>query len=231
MEIKLRPANERGHTATDWLDSYHSFSFADYRSAEHIHFRALRVINQDIIQPATGFPLHSHQDMEIITYILQGSLKHQDSLGNHGVIQKGELQRMTAGTGIQHGEYNASNNDIVELLQIWIFPEKKNLSPSYEQKQFPLVSNQLQLLASKTGEQSSLTIHQNVKLFRGLLNEGQKINYKVDTDNGVWIQQISGKTHVNDLVINAGDGVSIEKADQINIFANQNTEFLLFDFS
>ncbi len=229
--ISLRLAEARGHTKTAWLDSRHSFSFADYRDPNYIHYRSLRVINQDIIQPGKGFAMHPHHDMEILTYILRGNLEHRDSLGNHGIIATGEMQRMTAGTGILHSEFNASNTDPVELLQIWIFPAQKQLVPGYQQQSFIHSTDKLQKMVSATGEQQTLTIHQDVNVYRGWLLAGQTLNHDIAKDRYLWLQQIGGQLEVEGHVIKPGDGVALQKRTKLSIMALEEAEFLLFDLA
>jgi redox-sensitive bicupin YhaK (pirin superfamily) len=229
--ITLRPADERGITQTDWLDSRHSFSFADYYNPNHMHFRTLRVINQDIVQPGKGFGLHPHQDMEILTYILRGALEHRDSLGNQGIIKAGEMQRMTAGTGILHSEMNTSANEEVELLQIWILPAQKQLAPSYQQQAFTDRQEQLQLVVSPTGEQQSLVIHQDVRVYRGLLAAKQTAQYNIADERFLWLQLITGKLMAENHQLKPGDGLAFQQLAKINLTALQDAEFLLFDLA
>lgn len=229
--ITLRIAEERGHTKTAWLDSRHSFSFADYHDPNHVHYRSLRVINQDIIQPGKGFAMHPHHDMEILTYILRGSLEHRDSLGNHGLITAGEMQRMTAGTGILHSEVNASNTDPVELLQIWLFPAQKQLFPSYQQQSFIHSTDKLQKMVSATGDQQTLTIHQDVNVYRGWLLTGQTLNHDIVKERYLWLQQISGQLEVEGHLIKPGDGMALQERTKLSIVALEEAEFLLFDLA
>jgi redox-sensitive bicupin YhaK (pirin superfamily) len=227
--ISLRPAEQRGLTQNQWLESYHSFSFGSYVSQQHQGFSSLRVINQDIIQPGQGFGMHAHREMEILTYVLQGTLTHRDSLGNHGFIQAGELQRMTAGTGIVHSEFNDSPQQPVELLQIWILPGQAHLPPSYEQMTLPHQLSSLQLIASNSDDTTCLHIHQDVKLFRGRLDTQQTSVYR--TQRNLWLQLISGQLQLNNLQLKPGDGAAVEGESELKLFALNQCEFLLFDLA
>ena len=229
--IKIRPAAARGVTRTPWLDSRHTFSFAEYYEPEHMGFHTLRVINQDIVKPDTGFATHSHKDMEIITYVLKGAVTHKDSLGNETVIQPGEIQRMSAGTGVKHSEYNKSKTEILELLQIWILPTQKNLPPSYQQKGFDRKQTGLQLLVSSNGAEDSLLIHQQAKIFRGYLLAEQNIEIPVIANTHFWLQLISGQLLLKHQLLNPGDGIAIADENLIKIKANQVSEFLLFELA
>lgn len=229
--MKIRRSNERGKTQTSWLDSYHSFSFNNYYDPENIHFRTLRVINEDYVRAGEGFPPHSHQNMEIITYILSGRLEHQDSLGNGSIINSGEIQRMTAGTGISHSEYNASKFEDVHLLQIWIIPEKKGLKPSYEQKSIPNLQNQWQLIADQKGQDSSVTLHQDAKLFLAKLTKGSLLEYKIDSKRHVWVQIAKGAILLNDNFLEKGDGVAISQEEILHFLSKEDSEILLFDLA
>lgn len=227
--LSIRPSYARGLSKQNWLSSQHTFSFGDYYDPVHRRFRSLRVINQDIVQPGAGFDTHPHNDMEIITYVMTGAIAHKDSMGNETVIRPGEVQRMTAGTGVTHSEYNYSKTEPIELLQIWIFPKEKGLTPGYQQISFNLNETGLQLLGSENGEQGSLIIHQNVKLWRGRLEEEQIVSYKILSTRHAWVQIISGQLIVNDCLLSAGDGCAVSDEMQLNIRANRRTEFLLFD--
>lgn len=229
--MKVRPQNERGKTSTNWLDSYHSFSFNHYYDPKHIHFRNLRVINEDYVEAGAGFAPHSHENMEIITYILSGSLEHKDSLGNGSIISSGEIQRMSAGTGISHSEYNASKSEKVHLLQIWIIPEKKGLKPGYEQKSIPLISNQWQLIAAREPEGNAVAIHQDVKLFLAKLTVAKSLEYQIIPNRHVWVQVARGDILINDILVQAGDGVAISEEKSLNFLAKQDAEILLFDLA
>jgi quercetin 2,3-dioxygenase len=220
--IVIRKSQDRGHAEHGWLDSYHSFSFADYHDAQWMGFRSLRVINEDRVAPAQGFGSHPHRDMEIITYVLAGQLKHKDSMGNEGVINPGEIQKMSAGTGVVHSEFNASSKEEVHLLQIWIMPDAKNLKPAYEQNLLP-VDQQNSLFAFP------VTIHQDAKVFRGRLSKGQDLSYKLNKERGVWVQMISGSLSINGNPLEAGDAAVVEKETDLKFSSQNKCEFLLFD--
>ena len=229
--ITIRRSNERGHANHGWLDTHFSFSFADYYDPQFMGFRDLRVINEDFIEPAQGFPKHGHRDMEIITYMISGELSHRDSMGNGETIHPDEVQRMTAGTGVLHSEYS-SPTDRTHLLQIWILPEKKNLAPGYEQKVFARDEKQgkLKLIASRGGDDGSMHINQDVKLFASVLKSGEAISHAIDEGRHAWIQLISGSLDVNDTRLAAGDGAAISDERSLNLRALEDgTEFLLFD--
>jgi len=230
--IKVRKANERGHAAHGWLETYHTFSFSSYYDPQHTRFRSLRVINEDWIEGGKGFGTHPHQDMEIITYIIEGELEHRDSMGNGSVIRPGELQRMTAGTGITHSEFNPAHNR-THLLQIWIRPETTGLPPGYEQRQFPelMKPNTLTLLASRNGENGSLTVHQNAEIHGGRLESGAAMEYAVAPGRHVWIQLIHGVLDVNGVELVAGDGASVSDKTSITLSAKAPCEFLLFNLA
>lgn len=231
--INIRRSNERGHANHGWLDTNFTFSFADYYDPQFMGFRDLRVINEDFIEPAQGFPKHGHRDMEIITYMISGELSHRDSMGNGETIRPHEVQRMTAGTGIQHSEHS-SPTDKTHLLQIWILPEKKNLQPSYEQKLFASEEKQgrLRLVASRGGHDGSVHINQNVKLYASILKSGEEVSHELADGRHGWIQVISGSINVNGEALNKGDGAAISEENSLNIKAlNDETEFLLFDLN
>lgn len=227
--ITVRKSEDRGHFDHGWLKTYHTFSFADYQDPKYTRFRTLRVINEDYVMPGEGFGTHAHNDMEIITYILEGSLQHKDSMGNTSVIKPGEIQRMTAGTGVTHSEFNPSDKEKVHLLQIWIFPNQKGLKPGYEQKQIDSQKNQLTLIASPDGRKDSVTLHQEALIYRGSFEKNQRLNYQIDTDHGVWIQVARGSLALNDQNLKAGDGAAIEKESAVQINISSESEFLLFD--
>jgi quercetin 2,3-dioxygenase len=229
--MKIRTSDARGHANRGWLDSYHSFSFADYYDPNWMGFSVLRVINEDIIAPAKGFGMHSHDNMEIITYILQGNLAHKDSLGNVEVIHQGHVQRMTAGTGIRHSEFNASNDEPVHLLQIWILPNQQNLAPSYEDGFFSDAQklNQWCLLASENAEAGSLKIHQDMQLFTGILSERKVLEYALKETRSAYLQVASGSVEIDGKHLNAGDAAMFDSAQMILIKAVVTAEILLFD--
>ncbi len=231
--ITIRPTNERGRVQLGWLDSRHTFSFGSYYDPNHVHFRNLRVINEDFVQPGTGFGTHGHQDMEIITYVLAGEVTHRDSIGNVAVIKPGEVQRMTAGTGILHSEHNLSTDEVLHLLQIWIFPAKKGLEPGYEQKQFPVTQREgkWQLLASQDARDGSLLIHQDVNLYATYLNRGGTISYSLAPNRHAWLQVTKGKLSLNGHSLEAGDGVGVSNESELHLQAAVDAEVLLFDLA
>lgn len=229
--LQVRKSSERGHFNHGWLDTYHSFSFADYYDPNWTHFRYLRVINQDIVQPGQGFGTHSHRDMEIITLVLRGAVTHKDSMGNQTIIRPGEIQRMTAGAGVTHSEFNCSKDEPLELLQIWIFPEQKGLTPSYKQITYQPPHNRLCLLASRTQEDNAVLIHQDVKLWIGQLNDNQRIDYQLASSRHAWLQVISGKLSIKNLSLSKGDGLAVSAEDGLSIQAIEEAQFLLFDLN
>lgn len=231
--INIRRSNERGHANHGWLDTNFTFSFADYHDPRFMGFRDLRVINEDFIEPAQGFPTHGHRDMEIITYMIGGELSHRDSMGNGETIRPGEVQRMTAGTGIRHSEYS-SPTDKTHLLQIWILPEKNNLQPSYEQKLFAPKEKQgkLRLVASRGGDDGSVHINQDVSLYASILNDGDEVSHNLTDGRHAWIQLISGSLNINGETLKKGDGAAISNETALTIKAlDSNSEFLLFDLN
>lgn len=232
--ITVRPSQARGYANFGWLDSKHTFSFGNYYDPKHMGFASLRVINEDKIQPGKGFGTHSHRDMEIITYVLEGELEHKDSIGNGSVIRPGDVQRMSAGTGIAHSEFNASATDLVHLLQIWIMPDRAGIQPSYEQKHFSLNETQgkLRLVASPDGKDNSVTIHQNAKLYAATLNKGDRVNYTPDRNSSLWLQVARGSVEINGQSLQAGDGAAITEQTEMEIAASvDKTEILLFDLA
>jgi redox-sensitive bicupin YhaK (pirin superfamily) len=231
--INIRRSSERGHANYGWLDTFHTFSFNTYYDPEFMGFRSLRVINEDYIEPARGFPTHGHRDMEILTYIIRGELSHKDSMGNGTTILPNEVQRMTAGTGIRHSEYS-SPADQTHLLQIWILPEAKDLTPGYEQTRFPRDDKRgkLKLVASRGGKDGSVTINQDVSLYSSVLATGESVVFEPKAGRHVWIQLISGNLTVNGRVLEPGDGAAISDESQLEISASADeTEFLLFDLN
>lgn len=231
--LTLRRACERGHFNHGWLDTYHTFSFADYYDPDHMAFRSLRVINEDKVAAAKGFGTHPHANMEIITYILSGSLQHKDSMGNGSVIKPGDVQRMSAGTGVTHSEFNPSPTEPVHLLQIWILPEKKGITPSYEQKNFldKIKKGQLCLVASQDGREGSVTVHQDVSLYMGLLSSGQKIEHTLKPNRHAWVQVAKGGVKVNGQTLSQGDGAAISDETKIIFEGVEEAEFLVFDLA
>jgi quercetin 2,3-dioxygenase len=229
--MQIRASQERGHANHGWLDSFHSFSFANYYDPNWMGFSVLRVINEDVVAPAQGFGMHSHADMEIITYILQGNLAHKDSLGNVEVIRQGHVQRMTAGTGITHSEFNASESEPVHLLQIWILPNQKGLQPSYEDAFFTDAQKQNQwcLLASQAGEQGSLIVHQDMSLFSSKLGERKQLNYALKERRSAYLQVANGNVEIDGKTLDAGDAAMFNFAETIEITGIKDAEILLFD--
>jgi redox-sensitive bicupin YhaK (pirin superfamily) len=231
--LTLRKREERGHVKIGWLNTYHSFSFGEYYDPRYMGFRALRVINDDRISPSAGFPTHGHRDMEIVTYVLEGSLEHKDSLGTGSVIRPGEIQQMTAGTGIRHSEYNHSADEEVHLLQIWILPEQENLEPSYEQKTTGLAEhpNEFRLIASRDGRQGSVIVHQDVNLYAGLIEPGRTISQRLNEKRYGWLQMARGNGTLNGLPLREGDGVAIAQESELNLSSEEGAEVLLFDLA
>ena len=231
--ITFRDRGLRGSSRTGWLDSRHTFSFADYRDPEHMGFRSLRVINEDRVIPGAGFPTHGHRDMDIISYVLEGTLEHKDSLGNGARIQPGEVQRMSAGTGIMHSEFNPSKAEPVHFLQIWIIPAQTGLPPSYEQKEFPLAERRgrLRLVAAPGGKDGAVTLHQDAQLFIANLASGEKVTHAVARGRGIWLQVARGIVALNGTEMREGDGAAIENVPRIEVEADTDSEVLLFDLS
>ncbi|MDJ0728514.1 MAG: pirin family protein [Crocosphaera sp.] len=232
--ITIRPSQARGHINLSWLNSKHTFSFGNYYDPNYMGFGNLRVINEDKIEAGQGFGTHGHQDMEIITYILDGALQHKDSIGNTSIIRPGDVQRMSAGTGIAHSEFNASKTDQVHLLQIWILPNTRGLEPSYEEKHFPSEEKQgkLRLVASGGGKDDSVKINQDVELYVVVLNKGDHINYSINSNRSLWIQAAKGSVQINGQTVNSGDGAAITQETKIDLIATSNdTEILLFDLA
>lgn len=231
--VTIRRAQDRGHFDHGWLDTYHTFSFADYYDPAHMGFRALRVINEDRVQPGDGFGTHPHRDMEIITYVLQGGLAHRDSMGNGSTIRPGDVQRMSAGTGILHSEYNHSPDEPVHLLQIWILPERNGLQPSYEQKTFSPEDkrNRLRLVAARGARDGAVAIHQDVELYAATLEAAVSVEHELRPGRGAWVQVARGGVTVNDKPLQAGDGAAISDEAKIDIVgtAAPGSEVLLFD--
>jgi len=229
--IVFRDRMARGRSRTGWLDSRHTFSFADYEDPAQMGFRALRVINEDRVIPGAGFPTHRHRDMDILTYVLAGALEHKDSLGNGAVIRPGEVQRMSAGTGIMHSEFNASTVEPVHFLQIWIIPDRVGLPPSYEQKVFPIEERRgrLRRVAAPDGRDGAVTVHQDAHLFVANLESGESIAHEIDRGRGVWLQLARGIIALNGTEMREGDGAAIEGEPSVAIEADTDAELLLFD--
>jgi quercetin 2,3-dioxygenase len=231
--ITVRKSEERGHANHGWLDSYHSFSFAEYYDPAHMGYSTLRVINEDVIAGGTGFGMHAHRDMEIVTYILSGQLRHQDSMGNTSTIAAGDVQLMTAGSGVRHSEFNASTTEAVHLLQIWILPTESRLPPSYEEKHFSASdkNNQWRLIVSPDGTDGSVMIHQNARLYASILDKGMTLNMPLIHGHQNYLQLASGTIVLNDIELNAGDAVMIENENKVIINASANAELLWFDLA
>lgn len=225
--IQVRKSNERGQGDHGWLTAQYTFSFADYHDSDFMGFRALKVINEDIVDPKKGFDTHPHNDMEILTYVLEGAIEHKDTLGNHAQIRAGEFQLQTAGTGIEHSEYNPSKKEKVHLLQIWIQPEKKGLTPGYQQMSFASHKEVLQLVASRN--EGPMKIHQDTKIYLGRLGEGKEATLALAKGRHAWIQMVKGNVDVNDVSLEQGDGAAISNEEQIAFKANEESEFLVFD--
>lgn len=231
--IEIRKSAERAHVHKDGLDSLHTFSFGRYYDERFVNFRALRVINEDTISPDIGFPIHQHSDMEILTYVISGELTHTDNLGNKKVIQAGEVQRMTAGTGIAHSEYNKSETDVLHLLQIWIFPDKENLVPEYQQKHFPDNDKRGRFcpIATPHASEGSMSIHQDVNLYVSIIDKATPLKFPMKEGRGAWIQVVRGDLTVNEIMMSAGDGAAIECEKFLSFTTPDEAELLLFDLA
>jgi quercetin 2,3-dioxygenase len=231
--IQLRRSSERGHAQHGWLDSRHTFSFADYHDPKHMGFRALRVINEDRVQGGQGFPPHSHRDMEILTCVLDGALEHKDSLGTTSTIRPGELQRMTAGTGVTHSEFNASRDQPVHFLQIWIIPAQQNLRPGYEQRDFGSgdMRDRLRLVASPDGREGSLTVHQDASLYLGRLARDTKLDHALADGRFGWVQVARGHLRLNGQTLRSGDGAALSGERALSFEAVESSQVLLFDLA
>ena len=232
MIVRLK-AKDRGHFDHGWLDTYHTFSFGDYYDPAHMGFRSLRVINEDRVQPGKGFGMHGHRDMEIITYVLEGALEHKDSLGNGSIIRPGDLQHMTAGTGVRHSEFDPSADEAVHLYQIWLLPERQSLSPSYDQRAFSEDERrgQLRLVASPDGADGSLTIRQDARLYLSLLNDSESVNHELQTGRHAWLQVLRGRVSVNGTALQTSDGLAISDERLLTIIGEQGAEVMLFDLA
>ncbi len=231
MALALRKSADRGRANLGWLDSRHTFSFGHYHDAAHMGFGPLRVINEDKVAPGGGFPPHPHSDMEIISYVLEGSLEHKDSLGTGSVIRPGDVQRMSAGSGIRHSEFNASKTEPVHFLQIWIMPERQGIQPSYEQKQFTAEDKRgkLRLVGSHDGRDGSVTIHQDVDLYAAVLRQGEAATFDLRPGRLGWVQVASGSVTLNEAPLNPGDGVALDASGTLMLSATSDAEVLLFD--
>ena len=231
--ITVRKAQERGHFNFGWLDTYHTFSFGDYYDPRFMGFRDLRVINEDCIAPGRGFPTHPHRNMEIITYVMEGGLEHRDSMGNGSVIRPGEVQRMSAGRGITHSEFNHSKKETGHFLQIWIIPNEMDIRPSYEQKMYEAEEKQgkFRLIASPDGRDGSVTIHQDAKLYKTLLNPEQEVTHRLDPNRYGWVQVARGSVEVNGQTLGQSDGAAISQESTLKIVGLEPAEVLLFDLA
>ena len=231
--ITIRKAEERGHFDFGWLNTYHTFSFGDYYDPKHTQFRTLRVINEDFVQGGRGFPRHGHRDMEIITYILQGALEHRDSIGTGSVIRQGDVQRMSAGTGVMHSESNPLDDKPVHLLQIWILPEEQNLSPEYEEKSFSNDEkrNKLRLIVSPDGREGSVKIHQDANIYSVLLDNGREVVQPLASGRHAWLQVAAGSVALNNISLKQGDGAAVSQDASMKITAKESAEILLFDLA
>jgi redox-sensitive bicupin YhaK (pirin superfamily) len=230
----IRSAAERGQSRLGWLDSRHTFSFSNYHDPAHMGFGALRVINEDRVQPGKGFGTHSHRDMEILSWVLEGALEHSDSMGTHGVIRPGELQRMSAGTGVTHSEFNASKTDPVHFLQIWLFPEREGIAPSYEQRAFAPadLEDRLHLVASHDGRDESVKVHQDADLYAGRISPNASVSFHPDAGRSLWLQVAKGQVQVEGRDLHAGDAASWTRTPEaLDIRADTPSEVLLFDLA
>jgi redox-sensitive bicupin YhaK (pirin superfamily) len=231
--VFLRKSNDRGHLNHEWLDTHHSFSFGDYFDPKFMGFRWLRVINEDYVDGGSGFPTHGHRDMEIISYVVDGALEHKDSMGNGSVIRPGEVQYMSAGSGVRHSEFNPNADEKVHLLQIWIMPKEQGAEPRYAQLDFPREKklNQLRLIASGQEKEGVIHIRQDGHLYASILEPGKTLEYKATPKWGQWVQLIKGELVVNDQALKAGDALAIEDVSLLKFEAKEEAEFLLFDLA
>ena len=231
--IEIRKATERGHANHGWLDTWHTFSFASYQDPAHHSFRSLRVMNEDFVQPGEGFGTHPHRDMEIVTYVLEGALEHKDSMGNGEVLRPGEFQRMSAGTGITHSEFNPSDSEPVHLYQIWLFPEKKGIEPSYEQKAFPSeeMTNQLRVVAARQPRDGSLLIHQDASIFLSKIDATKSVTHRLEHDRHAWLQVLRGSVSLNGERLDVSDGAAVSEVEELTIQATEDAEIMLFDLA
>jgi redox-sensitive bicupin YhaK (pirin superfamily) len=231
--IQIRKAEDRGYFDHGWLDTYHTFSFGDYQDPEQMGFRSLRVMNEDRVEPGKGFGTHPHRDMEIVTYVLEGALEHKDSMGNGEVLRPGEFQRMSAGTGITHSEFNPSDTEPVHLYQIWLFPERKGIEPGYEQKRFgdDEMTNRLRLVASPDASDGSLMIHQDARIYLAKLDSGKQLVHELAVDRHSWLQVLRGSSSLNDHDLNESDGVTVSNETTLIIQTTADAEIMLFDLA
>ena len=231
--ITVRRSDERGHADHGWLKSHHTFSFASYQDPEHMGFRSLRVVNEDRVAAGQGFGTHGHRDMEIVSYVLDGELEHKDSMGNGEVLRPGEFQRISAGTGIEHSEFNPSKENATHFYQIWLRPEQKGIEPSYEQKAFEPAdrANRLQLVASRDGQDGSLVVHQDAKIFLTDLSDGQEVVYPIATGRHAWVQVLRGNASVNGEALAVGDAAAISDEAVLHVSSNDLAELMIFDLA
>lgn len=229
--ITKRASNERGHADHGWLNTHYTFSFATYRDPKHVHFRHLRVMNEDWVAPGRGFPTHPHDNMEILTYVLEGELEHKDSMGNGAVIRPGTIQTMSAGTGITHSEFNPSQDTPVHLYQIWIIPDTQGLTPNYGEFTFDTEgrNGQLQLIASKDGRNNSAIISQDISLYTTVLEEGQSVTHNIAEGRHAWVQVARGSIDLNGEIYETGDGAAVSEEPSLTLTGKENAEVLLFD--
>jgi redox-sensitive bicupin YhaK (pirin superfamily) len=231
--IHLRKSSDRGHFDHGWLDTYHTFSFGDYYDPDHMGFRSLRVMNDDRVQAGQGFGMHPHRDMEIVTYVLEGALEHRDSMGNGSVLRPGEFQRMTAGTGIRHSEFNPSTTELVHLYQIWLLPERNGLTPGYEQKAFSEEDQQgrWRVVASRDAEDGALKINQDAKVLLTRLDRGESVVHEISKGRHAWLQVLRGRVKVRDQAAAAGDGFAVSDEPSLVVNADEASELMLFDLA
>jgi redox-sensitive bicupin YhaK (pirin superfamily) len=231
--MELRRGRDRGHADHGWLNSWHSFSFAEYHDPEHVQFRALRVINDDTVEPGRGFGTHGHRDMEIVSYVLDGSLAHKDSMGNGSIIRPGNVQRMSAGTGVLHSEFNPSQTEKVHFLQIWFLPNASGIGPSYEEKYFSDEEKRgrLRLIASPDGADGSVTIHSDAKIFSGLLDGKERVEHSVASDRYIYLQVARGEVSLNNVSLQVGDGAMLTSEERVILDQGRNAEVLVFELA
>ena len=231
--MTLRPAHERGHADHGWLDSHHTFSFADYHDPAHMGFRALRVINDDRVAPGQGFGTHGHRDMEIVSYVLEGALEHEDSMGTGSVIRPGDVQRMSAGTGVRHSEFNASKTEAVHFLQIWIMPRSAGIKPSYEEKTFSEADKRgkLRVIASPDGRDGSVTIHADAVIHAGLFDGEERAELPIGSKRHAWVHVARGSVHINGKSLREGDGASLSDEASVTIDGGKGAEVIVFDLA
>ena len=231
--ITIRKADERGTAEHGWLHSKHTFSFASYHDPRHMGFHSLRVINDDIVDPGEGFGTHPHENMEIISYVVDGALEHEDSMGNGSIIRPNDVQRMSAGTGVTHSEYNPQKDALVRFLQIWIEPNEKGVKPGYEQKTYTLEekTNRLRLVASPDGAEGSVSIHQDARIYSTILDPGAEVVKQTDARRHIWVQVVCGKVDLNGYALEIGDGAAIENAGDLTLTGIEAAELLVFDLA